>query len=155
MRLSATIRTFGKDDRQFAIADDGPALLEIERTVDADPARETAELALDHMKRLGRGRDRRRFLTCNQDHTRSKHHAKGCLWYARHVHHDFDGFIGLEHIERRTAFAGRGALLGGERFCKLVEDGADVVRQLADFSGRDERELRHADCDQEHRRAAA
>ena len=106
----------------------------VERAAEAHRAREAAEVALDQVKAgsarasaVGRllARDDQHAAALNRMRTASRGDAG-------HVQHDLDGFVGLEDIERRVAFARvRPAARRPRRRGEVGEELTEVVGQLA------------------------
>ena len=143
MCLIAPIRLFGQDDGQLAIFDRCSCLGNVERTIQPDGTGEAAEFALDQMKALFRGRRRRRLFSGDQQHAGAKKDAKRVSRDARDVDDNFNGFVGLEHVERGVTFPGIGALLLRKGRGQVLKQLPHIISELACFARRNKRELGH------------
>ena len=74
---------------------------DVEGAVQADGAREAAELALDEVERLLRPGRLRRLLAGDDEDAGAEEHAERVGGHARDVDDDFDRVVGFEHVERR------------------------------------------------------
>ena len=134
MRAASTVGTLRQNDRELTISNRRLSGVHIERTAHAYGACETAELALDEMKRLRFFRQRRRLLSGNQHDARAEEHAQGCDGDSGNIHHDLDRRIGFEDVERGMTFTCVRPLLGRKRGVEFFEDLADVTSEFADFN---------------------
>ena len=141
--LIAALQQLRQDNRQLAVVNSGARTREIERSVEPDCAGEAAKLPLHMVKGLIFGRPRWCFFAGDQEHARAKDHTESVRGDAADIHHDFNRFVRLEHVERRVAFTRRCAKLVRKSRCQILEQLPDIVRELARFTRGNEGELLH------------
>src|SRR5688500_16563982 len=141
MRLTASIVQLRQQDGQLAVADRRCGPVDVERTGQTYGAGEAAELALDEVKRLVGARRARCFFAGDDQYAGAEQDADGRRRDAADVDDHLNGLIGFEHVERRMALTGVGAVLVPQARRELIEQLADVLGELLRLARREEREL--------------
>src|SRR5918996_5511985 len=118
----------GKHDAEFAGGEGGARGASVERSGQADGAREAAEAALGEVERCLAVLARRRQLLAGDDQCPTRdHHLKALGRHSRKIHDDLDGRRCFYDVERRAALSsGAAALLLVER----VEQAPRLIAEL-------------------------
>ncbi len=136
-RTAAAVGNLRQRDAQFAVAQRRGGPGRVDGDVDADGAGEAAEVALDQMeaRRALRPRLGPVLLAGDDDHTGRDHDSEIGGRDARDVEHQLEGVVGLEDVEEGQAFAGDLVTAVWTLAGQLVEQLADVARDVADVGG--------------------